>query len=120
MDKNRRYSKRKMAKNISLVLYPLNPQIWFRYWNESEYVMRDISMVGLGIYSQENIPVGTPLSLDLRLGRNNPATVRIFGKTKWSKKENDTYRIGISFSWWMDDQDRKIVDTYLEKLNNTN
>jgi len=120
MNKNRRYSKRKIAKNIFIALHPLNPQAWFRYWSESECIMRDISMVGVGIYSGENIPAGLPLSLDLRLGRNNPSTIRIFGKTKWSKKEDDKYRIGISFSWWMDDQDRKIVNRYLEKISNIN
>ncbi|MFH1094255.1 MAG: PilZ domain-containing protein [Candidatus Omnitrophota bacterium] len=119
MDKERRYSIRKEARNISVSLRPLDPSVWFRCWNGTECIIRDMSMVGVGVFSKENIPQGTPLSVDLRLGES-AATIRIFGKVAWVIKEENCFRSGVSFSWWKDDQDKKIAGTFLEKLSSIN
>ena len=115
MDRERRNSTRRLVESSSISLRPLDPQVWFRFWSGAECKMRDISMVGAGIVSNESIPVGTPLSIDLRLGKNN-STIRIFGKVEWVAKDSDMYRTGVSFSWWKDDQDKNIVGWFLEKL----
>ncbi len=115
MDKERRYSRRKAARNISVSLRPLDPKVWFRYWSATDCNIRDMSMVGIGIYSQEKIPIGTPLSVDLRLGEK-AATIRIFGRVEWVRKEEEYFRAGVSFTWWKDDQDKKTAGSYLEKL----
>ena len=119
MDKERRYSKRKIAQDVSVNLRLLDPKVWFRYWSGSECDIHDVSMVGMGIYSQEEMPVGTPLSIDLRLGEKATA-IRIFGKVEWVAREDEQYRSGVSFAWWKDDQDKKIAGSYLEKLISIN
>lgn len=119
MDKERRYSQRKTAENITVSLRPLDPKIWFLYWSATDCNIHDVSMVGVGICSQEKIPIGTPLSVDLRLGER-AATIRIFGRVQWVTKEEEHFRAGVSFTWWKDDQDKKIAGTYLEKLTSIN
>ncbi|MFH1061688.1 MAG: PilZ domain-containing protein [Candidatus Omnitrophota bacterium] len=119
MDKDRRNSARKEAKNSSISLRPLDPQVWFRFWNSAEYSMRDISMVGAGVVSNERIPIGTPLSIDLRLSKDI-STIRVFGKVEWITEDAGMYRTGVSFSWWKDDQDKQLVNEYLGKLLNIN
>lgn len=119
MDTERRYSQRRKADNISISLRPLDPQVWFRFWSGTEYTIRDISMVGVGLCSKERMPEGTPISLDIRLDKNEHS-IRIFGKVEWVCEDVGTYRTGISFSWWKDDQDKKTAGTYLEKLANIN
>ena len=119
MDKERRYSKRKASKNISVSLRSLDPKVWFPYWNGIEYTMRDMSMVGIGVYSKEKLPIGTPLSVDLRLSQTS-ATIRIFGRIQWVEKEQDCFRSGVSFTWWKDDQDKKIAGSFLERLVSVN
>ena len=119
MDKERRYSQRKTAKNITVSLRPLDPKVLFRYWNATDCNIHDVSMVGVGVCSQENIPIGTPLSVDLRLGER-AATIRIFGRVQWVRKEEAGFRAGVSFTWWKDDQDKKTASTYLEKLASVN
>ncbi|MCK5591486.1 MAG: PilZ domain-containing protein [Candidatus Pacebacteria bacterium] len=119
MDKEKRYSRRKVARNISVSLRPLDPKIWFRYWNAADGNIRDMSMAGIGIYSQQKIPIGSLLSVDLRLGETS-ATIRIFGRVQWVRKEEDCFRAGGSFSWWKDDQDKKTAGTYLERLSIVN
>lgn len=100
-------------------LRPLDPQVWFRYWNGTEYTMRDMSMVGIGVCSKEKLPMGTPLSVDLRLGKST-ISIRIFGKVEWIIPEDDQYRVGVSFSWWKEDQDKKTAGSFLEKLASVN
>ena len=113
MDKEKRYSQRKAAGNISVNLRPLDPKIWFRFWSGTECSMRDISMIGAGVYSKEKIPAGTLLSIDLRLGEN-AETIRLFGRVEWVVKEEDRFRTGVSFTWWKDDQDKKAAGTFFE------
>ena len=119
MHKERRYSRRKAARNVSISLRPLDPKVWFRYWNATDCNIRDMSMVGIGICSNEKISIGTPLSIDLRLGER-AATIRIFGRVEWIRKEEGHFRAGVSFTWWKDDQDKKIAGSYLEKLSSIN
>lgn len=119
MDMDRRNSARKEAKSSSISLRPLDPQVWFRFWSGTECSMKDISMVGAGVVSNERIPIGTPLSIDLRLGKGN-STIRIFGKVKWISEDAGMYRTGVSFSWWKDDQDKNTVGQYLENLVSVN
>lgn len=119
MDNDRRNSTRKEPANSSISLRPLDPKVWFRFWNGTVYSMRDISMVGAGLVSNEKIPIGTPLSIDLRLGKES-STIRIFGKVEWLYEDAGKYRTGVSFSWWKDDQDKHLVGEYLGKLVNVN
>ena len=119
MDKERRYSKRKKAKNISASLRPLDPRVWFRYWSVADCNIHDVSIVGIGIYSEEKISIGMPLSVDLRFGEK-ASTIRIFGRVEWVRKEEGYFRAGVSFSWWKDEQDKKTAGSYLEKLSSIN
>ncbi|MCG2711944.1 MAG: PilZ domain-containing protein [Candidatus Omnitrophica bacterium] len=113
---DKRQSRRRAAHNVFVSLRPLDPQVWFRFWNGAEsFTARDISLVGVGVYSREKIPEGTPLSIDLRLGRQT-SSIRIFGRVEWVVKEDGQYRAGVSFSWWKDDQDKKMVDAYMQRF----
>ena len=119
MDSEKRFSKRKIAQNIFGSFRPLDPKVWFRYWNAADCNILDMSMVGLGITTQGKMPIGTPLSVDLRLGEKAGA-IRIFGRVEWAVKEEDHFRAGVSFSWWKDDQDKKIAGSYLEGMTAVN
>jgi PilZ domain len=119
MDQDRRNSARKQAQDTLISLRPLDPQVWFRFWNGAECSMRDISMVGAGVVSREMIPIGTPLSMDLRLSKSN-SMIRIFGKVEWVSEDQGLYRTGVSFSWWKDDQDKNVVSQCLERLASLN
>ncbi len=117
--REKRQCRRGVARNMSISLRPLDPQVWFRFWDGSDCSMRDISLVGAGVYSKEKIPVGTRLSIDLRLGKRT-SSIRIFGKVAWVREEGKSFRSGVTFSWWQDDQDKKVVDSFVEKLANSN
>ena len=119
MDRDRRDSSRKIAENTSISLRPLDPQVWFRFWDGTGCCVRDLSMVGVGVIVEEKMPIGTPLSIDLRLGKNTDF-VRIFGKIEWIAEYQQSFRAGVSFSWWKDDQDKAVVNSYLNKLQNAN
>jgi hypothetical protein len=114
--KEQRASIRKLADNSSLQVRPLDPQTWFRYWNGTECVLRDFTILGAGIYSREAMSVGTRLSIDILL-KENISPIRVFGKVEWTCKNPDQHRSGVSFSWWKNDQQKKVMDNFLEKLD---
>ncbi|MFH1460689.1 MAG: PilZ domain-containing protein [Candidatus Omnitrophota bacterium] len=116
----KRFSKRRKAQNIYLDLHSLDPQIWFRYWGDQNCLLRDISLVGVGVYLQERFSLGMPLSIDIQLGKSSGQNIRVFGRVCWVRQEDKNYRTGISFSWWKNDQDKKELNSYLEKLSLTN
>jgi len=119
MNKEKRYSKRMIARNSTIALRPLDPKVWFRFWSGTDCGLRDISMVGIGIVCQSKMPVGTPLSIDLKLGKTG-RIIRIFGKIAWVMPDKEMYRAGVSFSWWKEDQDRKQVGDFLQRLTAVN
>ncbi|MCP4649178.1 MAG: PilZ domain-containing protein [PVC group bacterium] len=113
---NKRQCKRGQVQDTSVSLRSLDPLVWFKFWGGSECCVRDISLLGVGLCCDERLPVGTRLSIDLRLGRRE-SNIRIFGRVAWTEKTRDNYRAGVRFSWWKDDQDKKILDDFVEKLN---
>ena len=118
--REKRQCRRGISRNASISLRPLDPQTWFHFWDDSDCFMRDISLVGAGIYFKEKVSVGTRLSIGLCLEKN-AGSIRIFGKIAWiGEKEDDRYRAGVSFSWWQDDRDKKIVGSFVEKLCKVN
>ncbi|MBU4478762.1 MAG: PilZ domain-containing protein [Candidatus Omnitrophica bacterium] len=110
----KRQCRRRVARDVGITLRPLDPRVWFQFWSGTECEMRDISLVGAGIYSKDKIPEGTPLSVDIRLGKSAD-TIRIFGKIAWAHQENEQYRMGVSFFWWKEEEDKKIVDSFVER-----
>ncbi len=105
--------KRKQAMQSKIKVRALDPQTWFRYWNGTECLLYDLSLVGAGVFSNEQIPAGTRISIDLLLSKN-VKPIRIFGKVDWTLPDSNRYRSGISFSWWKNDQLKKIVKRFLE------
>ncbi|MFH2136916.1 MAG: PilZ domain-containing protein [Candidatus Omnitrophota bacterium] len=119
MIQDKRQCKRRRTKYASISLRSLDPQAWFKFWGGAECFLRDLSLLGVGVYSQEKLPIGTRLSIDLRLGKQ-ASSIRVFGRITWTEKEDDQYRSGVSFSWWRDDQDKKIVSSFVERLGLVN
>ncbi|MBU1087623.1 MAG: hypothetical protein KKD05_08950 [Candidatus Omnitrophica bacterium] len=112
----KRTSIRRLADNSGIQVRPLDPQAWFRYWNGTECFLRDFTLLGAGVFSKEAMVAGTRISIDLLLD-DSISPIRVFGKVEWTIPYDDKYRSGISFSWWKNDQRKKLVNRFLEKLN---
>ncbi len=110
-----RTSIRRLADNSGIQVRPLDPQAWFRYWNGTECFLRDFTLLGAGVFSKEAMVVGTRISIDLLLAESI-SPIRVFGKVEWTTSDVDKYRSGISFAWWKNDQRKKLVNSFLEKL----
>ncbi|MBU1044492.1 MAG: hypothetical protein KJ915_08880 [Candidatus Omnitrophica bacterium] len=113
--KEQRISIRKLAGKSAIQVRPLDPQAWFRYWNGTECFLRDFTLAGAGVYSKEAMAVGTRISIDILLD-DKISPIRIFGKVEWTSQNLDKYRTGISFSWWKNEQNKKIANSFLENL----
>jgi hypothetical protein len=113
--KEKRSNSRKKVNDISIKVKPLDPQVWFRYWSGTECSLRDLSLGGIGVCAREHMPQGSRISIDLLL-KPQLRPIKIFGKVVWTITENKTYRSGISFSWWKSEEDKKLVNAYLEEI----
>ncbi len=116
---DKRHSKRVASPNAAISLRSLDPQVWFRFPSGAEYAVRDLSLVGVGVYSAERLPDNMPVSIDLRIGRAS-STIRVFGRIVWTAMADNQYCSGISFSWWKDDADKKAVNSFVEQLASKN
>jgi len=117
--REKRQCKRVVSDEAYIDMRSLDPQVWHRFWQGVECSVNDISLVGVGVSSKEKLPIGSYLSMDLKLD-GKPEKIRVFGKVIWIQKLPDQYKSGISFSWWKDDQDRKKVDNFVEEFGSVN
>lgn len=60
------------------------------------FVCRNISPKGIGIETNKPLPVDTKLKIEIATKQKVPLILE--GKVCWSRKEGDSYRVGIEFS----------------------
>lgn len=109
----KRKYERKLVQDVAIKLLLLAPRALYKFWDRTECKARDLSLFGVGICCQNELFAGERISIDLKVPENKD-NIRVFGKVVWTTKENDKCRAGLSFSWWKDDLDKKIVDDLLK------
>ena len=60
------------------------------------FVCKDISPKGIGIETAKPLPVDTKVKIEITTKKKVPLILE--GKVRWSKKEEDNYRVGIEFN----------------------
>jgi len=60
------------------------------------FVCKDISPKGLGIETTKPLPVDAKVRIEITTKKKVPLMLE--GKVRWSRKENDSYRVGIEFN----------------------
>jgi len=78
----------------------------------------NISGGGICFETQEEIPEGTVLTIELK-SKIFPSSILALGKTVWCRKdeEKDKYDVGIEFWWigWKDKDAQQAVADYINK-----
>ncbi|MFH1776226.1 MAG: PilZ domain-containing protein [Candidatus Omnitrophota bacterium] len=98
---------------VSYKLY--NTQTLPMYQEMIEEDARNISLGGIAFKTHALLPVDTPIGLTIRFGKTAP--IKTFGRVAWiSQSEGlSQYNVGIRFSWWVSNEDRKILNNYIDK-----
>ncbi|MFH1459544.1 MAG: PilZ domain-containing protein [Candidatus Omnitrophota bacterium] len=76
--------------------------------------VKDISEGGISIQSEDKIAKGALAFLNIDLNELMK-TVGIIGKVVWDKKIRAGYKSGLCFSCWPHEEDKKIVESFVEQ-----
>ena len=89
----------------------LDPRTYSTYHEKIIDSAANISLGGLALRTKTELPVKSPIGVDIKI---SPAhqSIRTFGRIAWIKRtdpQSSSFDLGISFSWWNNEEDKKIV-----------
>ncbi|MCG2711620.1 MAG: PilZ domain-containing protein [Candidatus Omnitrophica bacterium] len=90
----------------------------FNFWAESRSrgsnALKDISLGGISFSTNDAMPQDSLVSLNLKLG-DVVKVGDVYGRVvRMREIKNNEYEIGINFSWWDKEEDRKNLAMMLE------
>lgn len=90
----------------------------FNFWAESRAKgsnsLKDISLGGIAFSTNDAMPQDSLISLNLKLG-DVVKIGDVYGRVvRMREVENNEYEIGINFSWWDREEDKKNLAIMLE------
>ncbi|MFH1063232.1 MAG: PilZ domain-containing protein [Candidatus Omnitrophota bacterium] len=115
-DEKRQY-KRVALPGVSCSFKLLDPRTWSTYLDKTLNDVQDISIGGLRFSTKNELSLKAPVGVDIKINPSQEA-IRTFGRVAWIKKENPAdadYSVGISFSWWKNDEEKKLVYDAISK-----
>ncbi|MFH1093376.1 MAG: PilZ domain-containing protein [Candidatus Omnitrophota bacterium] len=89
----------------------LDPRTYSTYHEKILEPASNISLGGVALRSKRELPVKTLIGLDIKISPEHES-IRTFGRVAWIKRSDPQGRdfdLGISFSWWNNDADKKLV-----------
>ena len=116
LSEKRNFSRVKIP-DIKVSFKLLDPRTWSTYHEKSLTMVENISLGGLAIKTNNELTVKAPVGIDIKISPDHDP-IRTFGRVVWIRKEdgdNDNYTMGMSFSWWKKEEDKKILHNIIEK-----
>lgn len=116
----KRHFQRVVLPGMSCSFKLLDPRTWSTYQDKTLNDVQDISIGGLRVCTKNELSLKAPVGVDIKID-SNQETIRTFGRVAWISKINQVsndYSVGISFSWWKNDEEKKIVyDAIAKKIS---
>ena len=114
-DKERRQYKRKKVQEVGAAYRLVDPLLWAESRSRGTNCLDDISINGASFKSDDCLPRNTVVRLDLCLD-SSFKIAGICGKiVRVRQLEASGYEIGVTFSWWEKEEDKKNLRSFLEK-----
>lgn len=107
---------KRISTNEVAVTYKLyNTHTLPMYQDEIEENAHNISLGGISFKTHTPLPHDAPIGLNIRLGKTRP--IRTFGRIVWADNPTPAAdgKVGVRFSWWLSDEDKKILNSYIDK-----
>ncbi|MFH2139132.1 MAG: PilZ domain-containing protein [Candidatus Omnitrophota bacterium] len=120
MDNHRPFDERRSFSRINIPevranFKLLNLRTYSTYLEKNPEPVENISLGGMLLKSYNHLEKKTPVAIDLKVGTEN-YLMRIFGRIAWIKEvEKNDYLMGISFSWWNKEEDKKRIRELIVK-----
>lgn len=94
----------------------LDPRTYSTYHEKILEPITNISLGGICFRTKNELPVKAPIGIDIKIDAEKES-IRTFGRIAWIKRtspESSDYDLGVSFSWWNNDEDKKLVFNALQ------
>ena len=94
----------------------LDPRTWSTYHEKALTDVDNISLGGLSLKTPTEVEKEAPVGLDIKISPEHEA-IKVFGRVVWITRENENpnYSVGVRFSWWKKEEDKKIVYDLVQK-----
>ena len=95
----------------------LDPRTWSTYHDKTLEPISNISLGGLALKTNHELSIKAPIGIDIKISPDCE-TIRTFGRIAWIRKnetQSNNFDLGISFSWWKRDEDKKLVYEAIQK-----
>lgn len=95
----------------------LDPRTWSTYHEKMLNSIQNISLGGIALKTTNELAVKSPIGIDIRISPEQES-IRTFGRVSWIRKDasvDNEYTMGISFSWWKREEDKKIIFDAIQK-----
>lgn len=113
----KRKSERVKIPGVKASFKLLDPRSWSSYLEKNITSVQNISFGGIALQTNNPLAVKSPIGIDIKLNSDHES-IRTFGRVAWIKKDEakvDNYNMGISFSWWKQEEDKKVVHDFIKK-----
>ncbi|MFH1459600.1 MAG: PilZ domain-containing protein [Candidatus Omnitrophota bacterium] len=115
----KRKFKRVFVPGLKASFKLLDPRTWSTYHDKKITNVANISLGGLALKTNTLLSLQSPIGLDIKVDSADDP-IRTFGRVAWIKKEananaEDDYTLGVSFSWWKKEEDKKIIFDAIQK-----
>ncbi len=89
----------------------LDPRTYSTYHEKILDPAANISLGGVALRTKSELPVKAPIGVDIKISPEHK-NIRTFGRIAWIRRtdpQSSDFDLGISFSWWDNDEDKKLV-----------
>lgn len=118
--KERRKDKRIKISKVGADYRLVDFNFWAEFRSHGSNTLQDISLGGVSFTSSDAMPYDSLMSLNLKIG-DVVKIGDIYGRVvRIRKLENKEYEIGVNFSWWDKEEDKKNLVKFLEETKNFN
>ena len=112
--KEKRSYERVEVPGIKANFKMLNLRSYSTYLEKTPESIENLSLGGVSLKASALFENKSPIAIDLKLDSEN-YLMRIFGRIAWVKQVENEYLMGVSFSWWNNEEDKKRVREMIVK-----
>ena len=113
-DNERRKHKRIKVSKVGADYQLVDFNFWAEARSRGSNSLKDISLGGIALSTHDAMPQDSLISLNLKLG-DVVKIGDVYGRVvRMRELENNEYEIGINFSWWAKEEDKKNLAILLE------
>jgi len=96
------------AANCRILSPETDGQYKFTVWP-----VKDVSLGGIGVKSKEKFSKKSLAYLNIDLDEFME-TIGVIAKVHWCRGEKIDYEMGLSFSWWPKQKDKRLLEEFVE------